>query len=223
MCDCFKSNGSTTKEKREAFEFSRIELDDNIDLVLTQDTINSIGIEAGKHLQKLIKAELSGGNTLYIHNDNKCNWVRSYDMKITAYVHFKTLTNLTYRGSGNITCTDTIRSPVIYIENWNGSGIIDLTVNSKEAYIKEHIGPADFFIKGKTEMCYLWAAGYGRMDCSHLLSDKSTVINKSTGNCYINASSSLSAEIYYIGNIYYSGNPSDISKKIEGSGKLVKL
>jgi hypothetical protein len=221
MCDCFKSNGDIKTEIRTLGDFNRIELDDNINLILKQDTINRIEIEAGGYLLKLIKTDISD-RTLTIRNNNKCNWVRSYKKEINAYLRFKSLESLIYRGSGNISCEDTIQSPVLYIETSDGSGVIDLTVKSNESYFKEHIGPADFIIKGKTSQNYIWAAGYGKMDCGGLQSETVLVINRSTNDCYVNACKALKGEIYYNGNIYYKGNPANLTIKREGEGRLIR-
>jgi hypothetical protein len=222
MCDCMKSTGEVTSESRTLGNFNQIELNDNINLILTQDTVNSVKIQAGKHLLKLIKTDINNG-MLYIKNDNRCNWVRSYKKEIYAYLHFKNLINLTNHGSGDISSTDTIRSNIIYIENRDGSGTIHLTIRSEQSYIKEHLGPADFYISGKTSYNYIWAAGYGIMDCRNLLSDDALVVNRGTNSCYVNVKNSLIAEIDYTGNIYYSGEPKTISTKIEGTGKLLQL
>ncbi len=222
MCDCLKSTGETVIEHRTLLSFDQIELDDNINLILTQDTVNYIEIEAGKHLHKLIKTNINSG-ILTIRNNNKCNWVRSYKKEINAYLHFKNITGLKYNGSGDICSTDTIKSKIIYIENLDGSGTISLTIRSDQSYIKEHTGPADFNIRGKTSYNYVWAAGYGLMDCRNLRADNVTVINKGTNSCFVNAKNSLDAEIDYTGNIYYIGKPNSISTKIDGIGKLLQL
>jgi hypothetical protein len=80
-CDCFKSTGDITSESRNISDFKKIILEDNINLYITPDTIYSLTIEAGAHLLKSIKTEVTD-SCLILKNENKCNWVRNYKDKI---------------------------------------------------------------------------------------------------------------------------------------------
>ena len=77
MCDCLKSTGDIIKEQRFVKDFTTLVVHDNIFVTLTQDTENSLEVEAGENLLSLIKTDVDGG-TLTITNDNSCNWVLSY-------------------------------------------------------------------------------------------------------------------------------------------------
>ncbi len=220
MCDCLKSTGKEVKETRQTDVFEEISLEDNINLFITQDTFNRIIVEAGEHLQKLIKTEVRE-NCLYITNDNTCNWVRSYDKQINVYLSMKNLRRLISKGSGDIISTDTIRANILDVNNDGGTGVIDMLVDANESYFRELIGPADFKIKGKSNYNYIWTAGYGKMDCRDLISYDALIVNNGTNDCYVNVSNNLKAVIFNTGNIYYSGNPKNINKTVEGSGKVL--
>src|SRR3954464_7455314 len=74
MCDCLKSTGDIITQEREAGDFTDLSVYDNVNVILTQDSINSITIEAGKHLMSGIKTKVESGR-LTIENTNTCNWV----------------------------------------------------------------------------------------------------------------------------------------------------
>ena len=69
------STGKTITEVRQPGNFNEIELDNNINLYITQGNYNQITIEAGENLMKRITTNVSN-NCLYIKNQNTCNWVR---------------------------------------------------------------------------------------------------------------------------------------------------
>src|SRR3972149_5567093 len=78
--DCFKSTGDLVREQREVGDFSSMEVYNNVNVVISQDTLNQVIIEAGENLLEEITTEINGA-TLVIRNNNKCNWVRSYKKK----------------------------------------------------------------------------------------------------------------------------------------------
>ena len=50
MCDCFKGTGKVITEIRTPSDFTRVELHDNINLIITQDSINKISVEGGEKI-----------------------------------------------------------------------------------------------------------------------------------------------------------------------------
>ena len=92
-CDCLKSIGPVVTEERVIPAFNKLSLEDNVNLFITQDSVYSLTVEAGEHLLQSIKAEVTD-SCLYLKNENKCNWVRSFENKINVYLRFKKLTIL---------------------------------------------------------------------------------------------------------------------------------
>ena len=98
-----------------------------------------------------------------------------------------------------------------------------MTVKATNSFFKELLGSSDFVINGKTINNYIWSAEYGKMDCSNLISQNVLVINHGTNNCYVRASNSVDARVYYSGNIYYYGKPNNFSTTDDGKGKIINL
>ncbi len=222
MLDLFKSTGKIVKEQREAGYFDKIQLEDNINLIITQDTINKIVVQAGKNLLKLIKTDVKD-NCLNIHNDNKCNWVRSFDKEINVYVSLKNLQNIYYSGSGKISTTNTIVTDYLEVNIKSGSNVVDLSIDANVSWFNIHTGPGDIKICGNSEVNYLYSAGSGIANCRDLITGYTFITNKGTNNCYINVTKELEAKIKYFGDIYYTGNPYLVTTDITGEGKLIKI
>src|SRR5688572_437356 len=82
---CFGKSGSLTSINKQVAPFNQIEIFNNINLVLTQGTEESITIEAGINAQPNISAIVEN-EILTIRNDGTCDWLQDPEEKITVYV-----------------------------------------------------------------------------------------------------------------------------------------
>jgi len=222
MCDCLKSTGKIKLQERIVGDFTNIWLEDNINIIIKPDTIDKIAIEAGENLLKLIHTEIKN-NYLYITNENRCNWIRRFDIPINAYISLKKLDTISYWGSGNISCTDTLKNDIFQIDVHDGSGTVDLTIKTEESRLKIHTGPPTLNIKGITSISFLYQFGTGIINAENLNSEYTYLRNFGTNDCYINVSKELEAKINDIGNVYYKGNPYSIKTEYTNKGKLIKI
>lgn len=220
--DCLKGTGDITTEMRTAGVVNTIILEDNINLYLTQDTAEKIVVEAGEKIIGSIATELENGK-LTLRNNNRCNWVRSFNKEVNVYVSVRDLRYIDYTGSGDIIAVNEIISDNFEINIYDGSGSINLNLNTEESWITLHLGVADITVKGKSDISYVYTAGYGPVDCIHLQTDNTYITNNGSNNCFINVSNELVAKIGSVGNIYYKGNPKTIDKRISGSGSLISI
>lgn len=220
MLDCFKSAGSTITENRTATPFINIELKDNVDLIINPNTTPYIKVTAGENLIDGIKTELSG-NTLYIRNENKCNWMRSFKNTYTVEVGVDKPAKIFYEGSGDINCKDTIRTDEFIFDSFNGSGSINFLFNCKKTHLKNHIGRCDINAKGISGENIIYVNDTGVMDVSNLETSYTYIRSSTTGDCRIRVNNELGYEILYTGNIYFTGNATIVSELVEGTGKLI--
>ena len=220
--DCFKSTGKIITEDRTSSDFHLIYLNDNVNLVITQDSLNSVIVEAGENIISSVKTEFINGH-LNITNTSSCNWVRSYEKEITVYVSVNNLDSLKYESSGDVSCTNTIKNDSICVDVWGGAGTIKLDLELKIAKLHLHYGTVDMVFRGSSYVTYIYAASYGPFHCEDLYSSNVYINNRGTNNCYIRASKLLEATIESIGDIYYYGNPEEVSSNITGDGELIKM
>jgi hypothetical protein len=127
--DCIKRTGSITTENRVLGSFSIIEVYDNVQVFLIQDTSNFVLIKAGENLLSNITTNIEG-QTLVIKNKNKCNFTRSYKYQIEIYIHFKKLDELIYRGTGPITSLNTLVNDTFTFNSWDGTDSVKLNIRS---------------------------------------------------------------------------------------------
>src|SRR5262249_43050235 len=152
---CFEGGGTVTTVNHSLSSFDAIILNDNINLVLTQDSTNEIKITAPDNIQPNIIL-LIENNTLTISNSTECEWLRNPNEKVTAKLSFRNINKIDYRGSGNITNTDTLRLDALQIESNEGAGNIELTVNNRYTGSYIYQENAEVILHGKTESCYTY-------------------------------------------------------------------
>ena len=220
LLDCFKSAGKTITENRETNAFININLTDNVDLIIHTDTTYFVKVTAGDNLINGIITERNN-NTLYIRNENRCNWMRSFKNIYTVEIGMNQPELIHYNGSGNITCLDTIRKEDFIFDSFGGSGTINLNFNSNKIHLNDHIGRADIHAFGFANESYIYVNDVGVLDASGMNTNYTYITNNSTGDCRINVKNELGFEIKYSGNIFYTGNPHILSQNFSGTGKLI--
>jgi hypothetical protein len=220
MLDCFKSTGDQITQTRDAAEITDIQLDDNVDLIIHPNSDPYIKVTAGENLIDGIITELSG-NKLYIRNENRCNWMRSFKNTYTVEVGMHNPVSIVYYGSGDISCSDSVKTPDFHFDGTNGSGSINILLSCNRLFLNNHTGRCDYHLKGKCDAAMVYLNDVATCDARELNSGYFDVTSQTTGDVYANPLNELAVQILYNGNVYYSGSPVISSEKITGNGKLI--
>lgn len=218
--DCFKSSGKNKTESRSLTAFTHLELHDRIELNYHYNPKYWVKVTAGKNLLDGIRTKVEG-NLLKIENENRCNWVRSFKHKVQVDLYAPSFSKFTYYGSGTVQFYDTLKTDFFNLELWQASGNLHLKLKAETAELKSHTGPGDIFAGGECVNLVAYLNGIGRIEAPNLISQKGLVINRKTGNIFVNCQSELQAEISGSGNIEYIGNPI-IDYTNSGSGELIQ-
>jgi hypothetical protein len=221
-CDCFKRTGAIQSEFRAVAEFDIVEVENNFNLYLIQDTTNFIEIKAGKNLISNINTIITG-NKLSITNNNKCNFTRSYKYKIEVFLHFKKLNELIYKGTGPISCLNTIINESFTFNSWDGSDTVKLKLEVPLVYANIHTGVADLIVNGHSQQLYAYARSSGTFRMQQFICKNVYTNNISSSDHFFNVQNRLEALVQYVGNTYYTGSPTQIVKTENNKGKLIKL
>ncbi len=219
--DCFTSTGPNTLEERSVADFYAVELNDRVDLVLEQRAVGSIAVEAGNNLLDQVETSVVDG-WLTIRNHNSCNWVRSFKPRITVKVPADQVAFLMLRGTGNVSTNSTITRSVFRVEQngAQGSAVFNLDVDT--CYAGLHTGAGNVTYSGSTTVAYLYSGAMAPIDAMGLNADVTLVNNSGVADIRCQASVYLDAQIYGVGDVYYSGEPS-ITSQLVGTGQLIKV
>ncbi|HEY1115636.1 MAG TPA: DUF2807 domain-containing protein [Chitinophagaceae bacterium] len=217
---CLENAGNTTRVERKVAPFHQVDLYNDIDLVLTQDSVEQITVETGSNLQPNIVTEVQNG-VLTIKNNATCAWLRNPAEKTTVYVTFKTLDKINYSGSGDVRSTDTLRLERLDILSDIGAGNVELTVDAGlvMAYIFNE--NADYILHGRADQCHTYTNARATIDFSDLTVRYYNMGYGAIKDTYINVTEQIDLEIYYKGNVYYKGEPK-IKTTYHSTGRLIK-
>jgi hypothetical protein len=217
--DCIKSTGKTIHQVRSVPTFTTIHLEDNINLVLTNGNSGTITVEAGENLQKKIITKSEGGH-LFINNENKCNWVRSYKKLIKVYIGVTQLNDIFHTGYGDISTEGVLNKNSLIIHNYS-NGNIHLNMNSEKLWI-DMDKLSSFTIEGRADTVNALTYHMSKLNTENLQCHAFFLNSKSESDAKIRTDNILNVTFENKGNVYYSGNPVNISQHGSGNGKLIK-
>lgn len=226
-------NGETTTEIRIiARDFNSIEIYDNVNVVLIQDDSTYIELITGENLIENIFTSVSD-TALIIRNDNRFDWLRSYDYPLELRLHFKELAHISYFGTGSLTTAGPIlgknnpsaESPInqeLGLHIWEGSGDIDIETDVRTLRVNYHFGTSKVRCYGHSTFSYIYQNSFGPIDALDLASNYVFLKNNSTNDTYVSFKIDMFVTISKIGNVYYKGNKYPALTKT-GEGKLKKI
>ena len=219
MDDCFKGTGTIIRQSRETDAFTSIYVEKKVDVVIRMGSPASVEVEAGKNIIDGIATHVES-NTLYIKNENKCNWVRSYTEPIIVYVTVPRLESIFQYGNGTISSDGVLNYDTLDAEVWS-SGDISLQAQSALIYVRQHVSVGDVTITGQTAYLYVYNNGNGFSRLENLAAHTAQVDARGTGDTYINVDSQLEYGLTGSGNIYLYGGAT-ASGTITGTGQLFR-
>ena len=217
--DLFKRTGEMTLETRVLDPFTDITVGSNrINVFITQDKRFDVKVQAGKNLLSNIRTEVRDGR-LYIDDDNKCNFARSYKFPVTVFIHMPKLNHIFHDGAGSIKSLNTLVSDTIDVIT-KSAGDVALDVNCYRMSVHMH-SVSDITVTGTCNDNICYATGNGFYYSSGLASSYCWVWAKTTGEIYVNVIGLLQVNIQSVGDVYYRGNPT-VQDVHVGTGRLVK-
>ena len=219
---CLKSNGKEVSSEMNLSDFNTIKLDGNFKVFLIPDTITKIKIITGENLINNINSDVVD-SVLTLSDNNKCRWLRSYDVKKEVYIYFKNLNYLFINKQCDIVGIDTIRTDNFDIIDWGDIGSINISLYCVNFRFTMHAGTGDFIFSGITKNQFLYFHGNGYLNAKNLKSSYCDVTSKTTGNIDVFTNKTLITSLYESGNIIYYGNPLNIKINTKYStGELIK-
>jgi hypothetical protein len=219
---CLQGAGEVTTETRTAAPFTEIALYNRVNVVLIQDTVNSIQVEAGRHLLSGIETSIEN-NVLTIADNNTCNWARDLDTRIKVFIHAANLQKINYYGSGDVTSANTLQAEKLAIDSWEGVGSfkLDLAVQHCDVILRKN--NTDVTLSGNCDFAYVYCGDQGKADLRNLVCNQVSVDHKGIYDTYVNAKDSLAANVLYKGNVYYKGHPPVMQAVCTNTGKMISI
>ncbi|MFC5475376.1 head GIN domain-containing protein [Paraherbaspirillum soli] len=216
------AEGNVTKAERTVGEFQQLELQDSIDVYLTQGPVKPAVIEAEESL--ISQVELVKTNKVLQVRMKHDSFFGSHHFSshhpINVYLTAPDVNSLSVAGSGDIKLTGKLSEKDRINVSLSGSGGVSGELNAPT--VKASIaGSGDIKVNGKTRDLNVAIAGSGSFDGPALLSENTSVSVVGSGDAHVYASKELTVRIAGSGDVTYSGEP-QVSSKVIGSGSVQK-
>ena len=216
-----KGDGNIKKETRQVADFASLSSHGPMDVKIVYGHSNSIEVEADDNLLPYIETSVENGK-LIIQTKKNVN-VRSRS-KMVVYVSMTKINSLQLSGSGDIEGNGSFSADRPTEIMLSGSGNIHLNSGSFKGLQFAVSGSGNIVVKGGTAgKVTARISGSGNIDCSEVTAEDVEVKISGSGNARVNANKSLSADISGSGNVFYKGSATNISTKVAGSGKAIKI
>lgn len=219
--------GKTIVQHRELKPFSTLVVNNDINLTLVRDDSCYIEISAGENIIDNITTVVDNG-ILTIKNDNKISWIRTYDYRIDATLHFTDINKLIFSACGELRTKNQFNAEGSHytIEIYDGSGDIFMELNNCENLeVNYRYGTSQLNLFGEgNKHLNIHKKSYGLIHAENYVADSVAITNQSTGDCWVKADEYLKARIEHLGNIYYNGEPEIVEEYGEDArGRLIRL
>lgn len=218
---CFKGNGEFSSiEIGNTNSITEIELYDDLNLILIQDSLNYISINGPLNLLDFIDLKIEN-NLLAIKNLNKCEFLRAEE-EIDIYFHYSQLKEIKLFGYGELSNHDTLKHNITVNAN-NAYSNINLKINTDSATFYLLKGSTSIVLSGSCNYLYGYNSGIAPFNSAFLTAKQVHIHSNSISRTEVNVVEKLIAEIRSYGSIYYTGNPTLTTYSITGEGKIIHL
>jgi len=208
-------HGATVAESRTVPAFSRVALDLDGTVFLTQGPTSSIRVEAQRNVLDVLKTDVSGGKLAIGFGRVS---VRRHD-PIRIYVTTPDLTGVGVSGAGEVRAREAWAVQDLDL-SLAGSGTIRFDQLTARDLNTDVSGSGRVQLSGLARANSVGISGSGRVE-AHDLSLQTADVNLSgSGTSYLTATQALRATISGSGKVYYKGRPA-VTARVSGSGRVV--
>lgn len=219
---CVKSVGDEITKEISVEDFNMLYLGPHLRFTLVQDTVNRVILTGGEHIVSFVDVEVIDGK-LFIKNENKCNFLRSYKKKIEAEVHLKKVQNIEYDATEPTYCENELQTDYLSVTINESAGRFHLNVNAQVLQTVVNRNWGNFELEGNVQFYQAHIRGNAFGNTYGLnVSDSIHVITRSGEDLDINADGALlRVQILSSGNVGFIGIPTIIDYSSFGEGKLL--
>jgi Putative auto-transporter adhesin, head GIN domain len=210
-----------TKQTRTVGDFSGISSATGIKVEITQGNENKVVVSSSKdELIDNLKTEIDKNGVLKIFYKNQDrNWNKNRNLKLHAYITFKSISRLAASSGSSLSSTNTITANALNIDVSSGSEL-DVAIDTKDCVIDISSGSSSK-VKGIATNVKIDASSGSSFKAAELNTETCTASASSGAEIKIAVSKKLTSSASSGGSIRYKGNP-EVEKKSLSSGGEVK-
>jgi hypothetical protein len=188
-----RGSGRKVTEQRDVGSFDRIESNIGADIMVSIGASQSVSLTYDDNLVGYVTTKVRG-KKLVIESSRS------------------------FSSSGN--CQIKIVVPQLEEVTVGGSGKIEVVGLDTDRFSVQIDGSADVLASGEVGELAIEVNGSGNVDTRDLVAGEATVEINGSGDVSVMARDYLTASVNGSGDIVYTGNPSQVVKNVEGSGRI---
>ncbi|WP_046758086.1 head GIN domain-containing protein [Kordia jejudonensis] len=223
--DCFQTSGTMITEEVLVEAFTKIEVNEGVNLVIKEGENQEVLIATGANLINDVEAKVVG-ETLFLSDNNDCNYVRDYGIT-TIYVTVPNLTEINSKTQFEVRSDGILTFPSItlisenFTNNNPASGNFNLQIENEELSITFN-NLSNLFISGTTTLFTISIPGGNpRIEAENLLADTVIISSRGSNDILINPKQELRGDIYGTGDVIAYTKPSIITLIAHYTGSLL--
>lgn len=207
-------------ELREASNFTGIDVSGGFDVFLTNGTEETVGVSASNaDYQKYIKVEVKNGVLHIYFKPNSARWnVRN--LRLKAYISYKTLNKLSISGATDVRLMDTWRTTSAHIELSGASDLVG-AVDFEEARVNQN-GASDMRISGTVGKINVDLSGASTFKGYELATQYCNARASGASDIRITVNKELSVNVSGASDVYYRGEALIRDIKTSGASSVAK-
>lgn len=223
--DCWKTTGKIIEKEFKLSHFTKIEVHENIELIIEESKNQQIIVETGKNLLPDIFLEVID-EKLIIKNKNTCTLFREYGTT-RVYVKSPNITEIRNASQLNIYSNGTLKYPKLFLQSTGEKkkflaiGDWYLTIDNSAVTIWSN-GISNFYLNGKTGYLNIsFTDGDTRFEGKDFKSEVAQIKHVSSNDIQINVVNSLVGSIHSVGDIICYTKPINTDVTEYSKGKLI--
>lgn len=208
-----EDNGPTIDETRTIEAFTNLDVSDNIEVEITQDSAHTLLVSAPENIIGRVKTEVVDG-TLRIYTDK---FMLNHPIKITLSTD--SLFHIEGSGAAQISTTAPFNSSRLYVQ-LSGASHGDLDFNVTNISQFKLSGASNVHINGTTNQLEIDASGASNYDGTEFKSQTARAEASGASKIDLHASKKIQADASGTSAIDCSGNPATISRNENGVANI---
>ncbi len=227
VSDCFQSTGSIILTEIEVESFTKLRFENDISVVLKQDSIQKVVIETGENLLSNIEVKVEDG-VLIIKDNHGCSLSREYEVT-KAYISVPNLTEIRNSSPRDIRSDGLLNFPSLTlvsnttgnIEGSNKSGDFILQVACENFSVSAN-GQSIFYITGETINANLvFSDEWPRFEGENFKIETLSISQRSATYMKIFPENKVSGQIRGTGDVILVNRPDIIEVEEFFTGRLI--
>lgn len=222
--DCLKKEGTPITQEIFTGPFTKIHIDQGIELTIEESEEQSVKITAGRNLINDVKIEVINGE-LFAKDQNGCGILRN---TFTAKLHVSVpdLEKIYSASQFSVRSAGILNFPHLELESGiimedSPASIFELEVDNESLTINDNVSSV-FKIKGNTDVLTVnfWGSN-GRFEGANLHSEEISVFHRSTNDMIVFPLQKVSGTLYSTGNLVLKNLPPVVEVEQIYTGHIV--